>query len=54
MNSGDQIVAITNNRKSEWVLEPRLLEMAVEDRLSFSVQNASRDNISLDSFLFKI
>jgi len=54
VNSGHQIVAVTNYRKSEWVLKPRLLEVIEEDLLTFTVQNASRDNVSLDSFLFEI
>jgi len=54
VNSGHQIVAVTNYRKSEWVLKPRLLEVIEEDLLAFTVQNASRDNVRLDSFLFEI
>jgi hypothetical protein len=50
MDGWQEVVSITNVRKTSWVLEPRFFEMRVEDGLTVTVENTSRDDIGLDSF----
>ena len=54
VNGWHEVVALTHDRKAFGVLEPCALEVAVEDGLSLSVKDTSRDNVSLNVFLFEI
>lgn len=54
VNCWNKVVSLADKWKSNWILEPGLLEMRVEDSFSFSVEDTGRDDISLDVFLLEV
>jgi len=54
MNCWKEVVSISDVGKSYWILKPGFFDMRVEDSLTLSVKDTSRDNIGLDILLFEI
>lgn len=48
VNSWEQVVSVSNVWESDWILEPGLLDVGVEDGFSFTVQDSSRNNVCLN------
>lgn len=54
VDGGNQVFSAADDWQTSGLLKPRLFEVTVEDGLSLSVKNTSRDNVSFDSFLFEV
>jgi hypothetical protein len=50
MNSRNVVFTFTNDGKSFRILEPRLFKVTVKNGFSLSINNTSRDNVSLNTW----